>query len=108
LKLRLVKCLLDHGHRPGKLMGAATEELSGLLRMGAPTSRDACAANPMLALLDLRRSEELRGALGKSLARHGLQRFVTEILAPPNAAVGGVLPALHAWGGRQEARDGGR
>ncbi len=86
-KLRLVKRLLDHGHRPGKLLGADAAELSRLLRAGAPAFRDVCAAQPMLALLDVERAEELRSTLGKSLARHGLQRFVSDVLAPLDETV---------------------
>lgn len=89
-KLRVVKRLMDQGMRPGKLMHYSLAELCGLREThasatGQPVSAE-CAA--LVELVRAHRIEELRGALGQQLLRLGLARFVIEIVAPLNHAVG--------------------
>jgi len=91
-RLRLIKRLLDQGHRPGKLVGTAHTELLRLLETHAPRAAAGqpgsaeCAA--LINLLKLHRSDELRAMLSQTLLKFGLQRFVAEIVAPLNRHVG--------------------
>ncbi|MCK7492482.1 MAG: MerR family transcriptional regulator [Comamonadaceae bacterium] len=90
-KLRLIKRLLDQGMRPSKLMGADAAELAVLLERhgavrGEPAPPPEFAA--VLPLIRQHRSEELRAALSQLLMRHGLQRFVQDIVGPFNAQIG--------------------
>lgn len=90
-KLRTIKRLMDNGHRPGKIMQLRPDELKAL-------SQDTDNAGGRLELpdglrhyLDMVRNhqvEELRRTLGQEVVRHGLGRFVTDIVAPLNVAIG--------------------
>lgn len=90
-KLRLLKRLLDRGHRPGRLMSMSVEELAALAATAVDTG-DAQDRAPefarFLALLKAHDAQELRSSLSQALARQGLQRFVQETVAPLNAAIG--------------------
>jgi len=92
-RLRLMKRLLDHGFRPGKLCTASEQDLAQLL---ASTLARA-TANPepgedlvrqAVALIKANDSAGLRQALNQSLMRLGLQSFVLDIVAPLTHAVG--------------------
>lgn len=97
-KLRLIKRLLDAGHRPGRIVALDALALQQL----ADQTVDQPQRNPgggvaVPGLADLRehlaliRSHDmaaLRNELTRLLARWGVARFVTEIAAPLNAAVG--------------------
>lgn len=92
-RLRLLKRLMDLGHRPGKLMAlddAALAQLSTrqdfLPVKAAAPAIDTIA--PLLALVAGQRVDALRVALGESQLRLGLAGFVTELLAPLTTAVG--------------------
>lgn len=89
-KLRLIKRLMDQGHRPGKLLALSPDALQALCSQ--PASADLTpAAEGRLGLLTLlvkSDSEGLRGALGQALMRQGLQRFVMDTLAALNIEVG--------------------
>jgi DNA-binding transcriptional MerR regulator/methylmalonyl-CoA mutase cobalamin-binding subunit len=86
-RLRLIKRLIDLGHRPGKLMQLPTEEL-----FQQSTREPASAAAPvqhisehLLTYLDMcnvARAEELRRALDQALLRSGLRAFVHDIAGP--------------------------
>lgn len=92
-RLRIIKRLLDQGHRPGRLVGASDEELSGLI--GArPTVADTHGAEnfeTLKALLGLIQHNDPTGytqALQQRLAREGLQSFVQDTMAPLTTLVG--------------------
>jgi methanogenic corrinoid protein MtbC1 len=95
-RLRTIKRLLDAGHRPGRVVPMAPDDLERLsLAMGgapARSSAPAAAESPDLpALLDSvsrHDVDDLRRSLARSLSRLGLGRFVLELLAPLNAQVG--------------------
>lgn len=92
-KLRLIRRLMDNGHRPGKIIGQPVEELRRL----ADSEREPAdeALEGIVQLLVRHDSTELKRTLSQRLARQGLQRFVTETVAPLNTLVG------DAWmGGR--------
>lgn len=94
-KLRIVKRLMDAGHRPGRIV---TLELDQLQRLAESTVDQpmrnveaALGSADVRAHLDLIRAHDpsaLRGELTRLLSRVGVSRFVTEAVGPLNAAVG--------------------
>ena len=93
-RLRLIKRLLDAGWRPGRLMKMAPEEISALAE-ALPGQLQAAAVSPscepLEPFLDLIRQHDpaaLHRELGRMLSRLGASRFVTDLVAPLNVAVG--------------------
>jgi DNA-binding transcriptional MerR regulator/methylmalonyl-CoA mutase cobalamin-binding subunit len=95
-RLARIKRLIDHGHRPGKLMALSDAELAEL---GAKviTLAPAVLTDPDLvtsmALLRGHQSCALRAHLAHALLRRGLRDFVMGLLVPLSAAV------RHGWTG---------
>ena len=92
-KLRLIKQLMDRGHRPGKIVGQSIGHLRALASdssKGSSTPRD---LEIFLQLIRSHQLQELRSHLSQAMARRGLQNFVLETVAPLNVAVG------NAWMG---------
>jgi len=93
-KLRMVKRLLDHGHRPGRIVGLPIERLQELASAtaavphGAATLATDDALDAYLALVKAHRVADLRRALSQDLLRMGLGRFVSEVVGPMNERVG--------------------
>ena len=93
-RLRLIKRLIDQGHRPGRLLSASEEELAVLCSSCASTSResysdsDKTPVRQMIRLVKANDVPALRQALKQSMMRLGLQHFVIDIVAPLNQAVG--------------------
>ena len=93
-RLRLLKRLLDAGWRPGRLIKMSAEEVASLAeaipgQMQAAFVSPAC--EPLEPFLDLLRQHDpaaLHRELGRMLSRLGAARFVTDLVAPLNAAVG--------------------
>lgn len=92
-RLRLIKRLIDQGHRPGKLIATPVEALAALAprrpraaEHAAPEAADALAE--LLALLRQHDSAGYLQAMQQRLARQGLQRFVQDTVAPLTLAVG--------------------
>jgi methanogenic corrinoid protein MtbC1 len=94
-KLRIVKRLLDAGHRPGRIVPLPFEELTALsdstvdqpLRSPEPTA----GVGDLRGYLDLIRAHDarkLRAELSRLLSRHGVATFVIDVVAPLNVAVG--------------------
>lgn len=94
-RLRLVKRLLDAGHRPGRVVGRPLEDLQQI----AETTVDhpQRSAQPLLAGSEVRRLQalllehrvaELRRELALLLARQGVRSFVVDVVAPLNQAIG--------------------
>ena len=99
-RLRLIKRLLDQGHRPGKLLAASPDAFAALAAQ-AVARRDASAPRPhgsvaandedIDALLTLIRAHDAAGfvrAMQRTLVRNGLSRFVQDTVAPLTHAVG--------------------
>lgn len=94
-KLRVIKRLMDAGHRPGKIMDMSIDELqvlsagvvapTGSVHMPLAVDHD---VHQFLAMVKSHRIDELRRELSQTLMRLGLGRFVTELVAPLNEAVG--------------------
>jgi len=94
-KLRVAKRLLDHGYRPGKILGYSAERMLQIADAAAPRAdaraeppREGAAIDALLGLIQTHRVEELRRQLGQSLLRLGLGRFIAEVVAPLNTRVG--------------------
>lgn len=92
-KLRLLKRLLDQGHRPGKVIHFSVPELQQLVQPPAQPVDVVSGAdkNDLQVYLDLcktHRAEALRHGLSQALSRMGLERFIVELLAPLNRLVG--------------------
>jgi DNA-binding transcriptional MerR regulator/methylmalonyl-CoA mutase cobalamin-binding subunit len=93
-RLRLMKRLMDQGHRPGSLAALADGELAALAapERRTPLHGATAGANAhLLALLDMIGAHDpaaFRHALRQTLARQGLERFVEDTIAPLTTAVG--------------------
>ena len=94
-KLRVLKRLLDVGHRPGRVVPLSLDELQTL---SAQTLKAAGRhQEPVLNADELRAHVErihahdaasLRRALHRDLSRVGVASFINDVLGPLNAAVG--------------------
>ncbi len=92
-KLRIVKRLLDAGHRPGRIVPLSPGQLQQLGDAAfEPATLDSLpAADELREHLDLIRAHDLpalRRQLTRLLSRVGVARFVTDVVGPLNAAVG--------------------
>jgi DNA-binding transcriptional MerR regulator/methylmalonyl-CoA mutase cobalamin-binding subunit len=95
-KLRLLKRLLDAGHRPGRVVGMPHEALQALADStvdlnAAASTATTWADDEVQAYLALIRGHDvtaLRRQLLTDLVRVGLARFIVDLLAPLNKAVG--------------------
>ena len=95
-KLRLLKRLMDQGHRPGKIAERPIEQLQALAEAGngRPAARslegppDDGALRPFLQMIVEHRVDDLRRELSLLTVKAGLARFVTDVIAPLTALVG--------------------
>jgi MerR family transcriptional regulator, light-induced transcriptional regulator len=94
-KLRVIKRLLDAGHRPGRVVAQTLEQLQTISEHSADTPQrggePAMGAPELHEHLGLIRSHDLprlRSQLSRLLSRVGVARFVNEVVGPLNAAVG--------------------
>jgi methanogenic corrinoid protein MtbC1 len=87
-KLRLIKRLMDRGHRPGRLIGQSVDALMALGSLPQTASETSQEIQVFLRLIRAHQPSELRRHLSQTLMRQGLQRFVTDTVAPLNVAVG--------------------
>jgi DNA-binding transcriptional MerR regulator/methylmalonyl-CoA mutase cobalamin-binding subunit len=94
-KLRLLKRLMDQGHRPGKIAERSIEQLQALAEAGnrRPAALSAegppdGALGPFLQMIVEHRVDDLRRELALLTVRAGLARFVTDVVAPLTTLVG--------------------
>jgi DNA-binding transcriptional MerR regulator/methylmalonyl-CoA mutase cobalamin-binding subunit len=90
-KLRAIKRLMDVGLRPGKVIHCPLDELNSLADARvAPRPQQATPSleRDLLARLQRHDAPGLQHALANLLMKEGLQRFVLDVLAPLNRAVG--------------------
>lgn len=92
-RLRLVRRLLDAGHRPGRVVPASVQELSALLHppvalADASAALEAPEIAACLALLQGHEVDGLRRALSEVVLRRGLAGGITEVFAPLTTRVG--------------------
>jgi MerR family transcriptional regulator, light-induced transcriptional regulator len=94
-KLRILKRLLDAGHRPGRIVQLPVAELQQLTEQTVDQplrSVEVALGNDdlrsHLALIRAHDPVSLRAALTRLLLRFGVARFIVEVVVPLNAAVG--------------------
>ncbi|KAB2925892.1 MAG: MerR family transcriptional regulator [Dechloromonas sp.] len=91
-RLRLIKRLMDMGHRPGKLLAMPETDLASLApRRPAPRSATGQDDGELAELLTLVKQHDAHGyqrAMQQRLARQGLQHFVQDTVAPLTRRVG--------------------
>lgn len=96
-RLRLVKRLLELGYRPGKIMHMAPDALAELAAKAGPEPATPNANDPALrlclSLIREHRMHQLRQRLLQAQLQLGLQRFVTELVAPLTTLVGDAWSA---------------
>lgn len=91
--LRLIKRLMDHGHRPGRLFSASDNELlqlAGTIQSSAPAepADDQGVVGQILTLIRAHDAQGLRQALNQAMMRQGLHHFVLGTVVPLNRMVG--------------------
>lgn len=88
-RLRLIKRLLDHGLRPGALIGESDAALrSRIAALPAPETDAAPDLDWLLPVLQAADVARLRSELGQRLAHEGLRQFVMHTLPSLNLKVG--------------------
>ena len=99
-KLRVIKRLIDQGHRPGKIIELPAAELQQLAQQGRPVRKGArvngepalseprADLHELLALVKTHQIEAVRNRFGQLVMQLGLGRFVTSVVAPLNDLVG--------------------
>lgn len=89
-QLRLMRELIEQGHRPAKLVAAGAAEIARLARGSKPvqSARTSAARPEWLELLQRHDDAALRAALEARLARNGIACFVGEELPELNRLVG--------------------
>jgi DNA-binding transcriptional MerR regulator/methylmalonyl-CoA mutase cobalamin-binding subunit len=92
-KLRLIKRLLDLGHRAGRLVPAPLEQLQALLgeaqrQQAVQAGEPAAALQPYLDALKAHDVDRLRRMLAQALLRDGLGQGVVGLIAPLTTQVG--------------------
>ncbi len=94
-KLRVIRRLMDAGHRPGKIIPLSIEQLQAMSEATVPEPRrfagSQALSEPLEHYIELVKShqiEELRRSLSQALLRVGLARFVTDIVSPLTQMVG--------------------
>ncbi|MDE1948241.1 MAG: MerR family transcriptional regulator [Burkholderiales bacterium] len=94
-KLRLVKRLLDAGHRPGRIVGLPLATLQALsestvdqiARAGGAAARNLPDRAGIIELIRRHDPEALAAELLRLSMRHGLASFLVDVLAPLSTAV---------------------
>ncbi len=98
--LRLVKQLVDSGHRPNRVVGRDEVELRALLGAAQTTPGVGTEAAGIVDALRRQDLDHLQQKLRGLLMRQGLERFVIDSLAPLVATVGDAWAtgrlAIHA------------
>ena len=93
-RLRVIKRLMDSGHRPGKLLAMPPEALAELTprrSVPAPQAETPACADELESLIALIKAHDGAGyqqAMHHRLAREGMQRFVQYTVAPLTHRIG--------------------
>ena len=93
LRLRLIKRLMDLGHRPGRLMSTPVEELEALAAgshgvKAADADAGSHELDKLFALVRHPDAAAYLQAMQQRLARHGLRHFVLDTVAPLTVQIG--------------------
>ncbi len=92
-KLRVLRRLIDAGHRPGRIVKLSTEDLQ-IISEGvvSPPQRlatdDGSTLRALMALIKSHDVDGLKRSLSQATLRMGLARFVVDLVAPMNAMIG--------------------
>ncbi len=93
-KLRIIKRLMDLGHRPGKIIALPVEELQALAEVTNLSARPAGLVHggedlqTYLEMIKAHEIDEFRRAANHAQLRMGLHRFVNEFVGPLTVMVG--------------------
>ncbi len=87
-KLRLLRLLIDYGHRPGKIINRSVSELTQLISSRSPAQTPPPEIDAIIELLLRHDVENFRNALLQALMKQGLLRFVTETVTTLNHWIG--------------------
>lgn len=92
-RLVRIKRLIERGHRPGKLLALDDEALDALdaldvARIERAATPDHAELDTWLHLVRTHDSETLQRQFHRELARHGVARFVQDIVAPTITRIG--------------------
>lgn len=87
-KLRLLRLLIDYGHRPGKIINRSTPELSQMISARAPVQSPPPEIDNIIDLLLRHDVEGFRHALLQALMKQGLLQFVTQTVTQLNHWIG--------------------
>ena len=92
LRLRLIKRLMDRGHRPGRLVTASANELEALAASSHGTTTDANSGSDefdkLFVLIRQHKAAAYLQAMQQRLARQGLRLFVQDTVAPLTVQIG--------------------
>jgi methanogenic corrinoid protein MtbC1 len=89
-RLRLIKRLMDQGHRPGRLLSMPVKELAALSSRRKADSRaqEAEGLADLVTLIKRHEADAYAHAMQQRLAREGLQRFVLDTVVPLTVLIG--------------------
>ena len=93
-RLRLIRRLMNAGHRPGKIIGlpaARLQDMAAEVPIAPVAPADSSEHDVLQRFLDIIRQHDLdvlRHALAQALLKMGLERFVIELVAPLSGMVG--------------------
>jgi DNA-binding transcriptional MerR regulator/methylmalonyl-CoA mutase cobalamin-binding subunit len=87
-KLRLIRRLMDRGHRPGKIIGLDLEHLAALGSLPDSASRAHDDLDIYIRLIKTHQLADLRRHLAQAHMKQGLQRFILDTVAPLTTVVG--------------------
>jgi DNA-binding transcriptional MerR regulator/methylmalonyl-CoA mutase cobalamin-binding subunit len=87
-KLRLLRLLIDYGHRPGKIINRSMSELTQLISSRSPEQTPPPEIDVILGLLLSHDVDDFRNALMQALMKQGLLRFVTDTVTALNHWIG--------------------
>lgn len=90
-RLRLLRRLLDQGHRPKRLLALDEAALLALAQPESPHAQAAAGDHPVGPLIELLRAHDvpaIRHFLQRQHSRQGLREFMTVFLNDANRAVG--------------------
>lgn len=93
-KLRVIKRLLDNGHRPGKVIPLSIQELVHLAEASSAGSRVIVPADSLdelkgyMDMIKRHEVDDFRQKMSRLVLSLGLRRFVVDVVAPMNAMVG--------------------
>jgi len=89
-KLRLLRRLIDHGFRPGKIINLPSTELERLIRSQGQSQLNIAPEleGELLELLKERDANQIRDYLSHQLIKMGLESFIIEFLQHANFIVG--------------------